>query len=124
MQHFLKPLAGVARARVVAAELLEQLLAAVHYAVAALDPGFGWIPVAPLARDLKSRSPRIGSSSSWHAPSDSKKRARILLSADSFVKIFFLTFHIRGSTMRAFLPTHRTKRMRISNDVHVETNPA
>jgi hypothetical protein len=52
-----------------------------------------------------------------------QKRARILLSADSFVKIFFLTFRIRGSTMRAFLPTHRTKRMRISNDVHVETNP-
>jgi hypothetical protein len=76
MQHFLKPLAGVARTRVVAAELLEQLLAAVHHAIAALHPGFGWISAAALARDLKSRSPRIGSScSSWHAPSVAKNGA-------------------------------------------------
>jgi len=40
MQHFLKPAARATDARVVAAELLDQLFVAVHDAVAALDAGF------------------------------------------------------------------------------------
>ena len=41
MQHFLKPAAGAARAEVIAAELLEQLLlAAMHRSISPLDASF------------------------------------------------------------------------------------
>jgi hypothetical protein len=40
MQQFLKPTAGIAWARVVAAELFEKLFVSVHGAVAAFDSGF------------------------------------------------------------------------------------
>jgi hypothetical protein len=39
MQHFLKPASGTAGTEVVAPELLEQLLVAVHCAIAAFDSG-------------------------------------------------------------------------------------
>jgi hypothetical protein len=51
MQHFLKPASGTARAEIIAAELLKQLLlAAVHRAIAAFyasfaqgTPGAAWM---------------------------------------------------------------------------------
>ncbi len=55
MQQSLKPAAGVAWAGVVAAELFDQLLAAVHDAMAALDPGFGREAFPALTRRLESR---------------------------------------------------------------------
>src|SRR3989442_887683 len=47
MQHFLKPPAGTAEARIVSAELLLQLLAAVDHAVTPLDARFGRIFLTP-----------------------------------------------------------------------------
>jgi len=58
MQHFLKPAAGTAGARVVAPELLDELLGAVHHALAALHARFGWISLAPLTRDLETGTAR------------------------------------------------------------------
>jgi hypothetical protein len=54
MQHFLKPASGAADARIVAAELFEQLFVAVHDPVAALDARLGRIAGAPFARARKS----------------------------------------------------------------------
>jgi len=56
MQQFLKPATGAARARIVAAELLEKLLAAADHAMAALDARFGRIAFAPLTCDLETRT--------------------------------------------------------------------
>jgi hypothetical protein len=53
MQQFLKPAAGTARARVVAAELLGKLLHAVHDALAALHARFGGIALAALTGGLE-----------------------------------------------------------------------
>ncbi len=55
MQQFLKPAAGVARAGVVAAELFDELFAAVHDAEAALDLGFGWEAFPAFTGRLESR---------------------------------------------------------------------
>jgi hypothetical protein len=54
MQHFLKASAGAADARIVSAELFEELFVAVHDAVAALDVGFGGVAPAALPRRRKS----------------------------------------------------------------------
>ena len=56
---------GAARARVVAAELLDKLLGAADNTIAALDPRLGGEASAPLARDRES-SRRLGRSASWH----------------------------------------------------------
>jgi hypothetical protein len=55
MQQFLKPTAGVARALIVAAELLEKLFVPVDYAVTALDPGFGREALPTLACRLETK---------------------------------------------------------------------
>jgi hypothetical protein len=54
MQHFLKPLPRTARTRIIASQFLDQFLVAMNHALTALDVCFGWIPLAPLAGDLKS----------------------------------------------------------------------
>src|SRR6185436_6303897 len=54
MQQCLKRPRGAARARVVAAEFLDQFLPAVHHAVTALDARLGREALAPFARDLES----------------------------------------------------------------------
>jgi len=46
MQQFLKSASGAAGAKVIAPELLDELLIAVHDAVAAPDMGFGGITLA------------------------------------------------------------------------------
>jgi hypothetical protein len=56
MQQFLKPPTGAAWAWIVAAELLEKLLAAADYAIAALDARLGRIAFAPLTCDLETRT--------------------------------------------------------------------
>ena len=48
-------MAGAAGTWVVAAEPLGQFLFPVHYAVAALDAGFGWESLRTLARGLETR---------------------------------------------------------------------
>lgn len=59
MQHFLKSLPGTARAAVVAAELLDQLLlAAMDEAQPALDARLAWEALTPLGRPLESRAGR------------------------------------------------------------------
>jgi hypothetical protein len=67
MQQFLKPAARIARAWVVAAELLEELFVAVHYAVTAFNASFGREALPALTRRLESSTGR-GTSSwfSWH----------------------------------------------------------
>lgn len=64
-QQRLKRLRRAARAEVIAAELLGQILHAAHHAVTALDCGFRREALAALARDLES-SRRLRRSSSWH----------------------------------------------------------
>ena len=59
MQHFLKSFPRTARARVVATELLDQFLVPMHDALPSLDVRLGGIASAPLARDLKTQTPRI-----------------------------------------------------------------
>ena len=54
MQQFLKSAAGLARARVVATELLDQLLVAVDRAFAALDARFGGEALPSLTGGLES----------------------------------------------------------------------
>jgi hypothetical protein len=66
MQQFLKPAAGAARAWIVPAELFEKLLVAVHYPIAALDPGLGRISLAALTRDLETGTARVVLTFSWH----------------------------------------------------------
>src|SRR5215467_6160592 len=68
MHQFLKPAAGSARARIVAAELFSELLGAPDYAVATLDPRFGRISLASLARSLETSAAVAASASSWHSP--------------------------------------------------------
>jgi hypothetical protein len=58
MQHLLKPAAGTAGARVVAAELFEKLLVAVHDAIATLNARLGRIAFAPLTRYLETGTAR------------------------------------------------------------------
>jgi hypothetical protein len=58
MQHFLKTPRGAARAEVVSAEFLEQLLFAVDNANAALDARLARIAFAAFAAHFKSRGPR------------------------------------------------------------------
>jgi hypothetical protein len=53
MQHRLKPASGAARTRVVATELLDELLVAVDDALAASDVGFAGIAFAALTRALE-----------------------------------------------------------------------
>jgi hypothetical protein len=53
MQQRLKPKAGTARARVVAAKFFKQFLIPVDYPVAALDLGFRRVALPSFARDLK-----------------------------------------------------------------------
>ena len=48
-------MAGAARAWIVAAELLGQFLVPVHYAIAALDAGFGRESLLALTRGLETR---------------------------------------------------------------------
>ena len=54
MQHFLKPASRAADARIVSAELFDQLFVAVDDAVAALDVRLGRITGAAFARARKS----------------------------------------------------------------------
>jgi hypothetical protein len=58
MQQFLKPTARVARALIVATELLEKLLVPVHYALAAFDPAFGREALPTLAGRLETKMGR------------------------------------------------------------------
>jgi hypothetical protein len=51
-------MAGTAGAWIVAAELLGQFLVPVHYAIAALDAGFGREPLLTLTRGLETRIDR------------------------------------------------------------------
>ena len=53
MQQFLKPPAGFAGARVIAAELLDKFLAPVYDAVSAFDTGFGWESLAAFTCGLE-----------------------------------------------------------------------
>jgi hypothetical protein len=53
MQHLLKSASGAADARIVAAELLDELFVAVHDAVAALHAGLGGIPLRRLLERVK-----------------------------------------------------------------------
>lgn len=55
MQQFLKPTAGSAWARIVATELFEQFLVAMHHSVPALDLGFGREALLTLACSLETR---------------------------------------------------------------------
>jgi hypothetical protein len=57
-QQFLKPFVGAAGARVVAAELFEELFVAVNDARAAFYVGFGGVASAAFAGGFKSRSGR------------------------------------------------------------------
>jgi hypothetical protein len=66
MQHFLKPAAGAARATIVSAELLQQLLVRVDHALAALNARFGRISFAPFTRDLETGIRRAAWRFSWH----------------------------------------------------------
>jgi hypothetical protein len=54
----LKQPPGVARAKVVATELLDELDLAVHEALAALHVGFGWVGPAALRGYLESGADR------------------------------------------------------------------
>jgi hypothetical protein len=54
MQQRLKSASGIARTRIVAAELLDQLLGAAHHPVAALDARFGRETLSTLTGDLES----------------------------------------------------------------------
>jgi hypothetical protein len=53
MQQFLKPARGAAGARVVPAQLLDQLLVAAHHPVAALHARLGRIAFPALTGDLE-----------------------------------------------------------------------
>lgn len=53
-QHFLKAPPGIAGARIVPAQFLQQFLVSVDEAMAPLDPSFAREPAAALAHDLKS----------------------------------------------------------------------
>jgi hypothetical protein len=67
MQQALKPASGIARAQIVASELLDQLDVAVNEPPAALDPGFRGEGLPPLTRDLESRGGRrIRDACAWH----------------------------------------------------------
>ena len=56
MQQFLKAPAGTARARVVAAEILNEFLAAANHLAAAFHMGFRHEALAPLAHGLEKKS--------------------------------------------------------------------
>ena len=58
MQQFLKPAVRAAGAGVVAAQPFDELLVAVHDAMTALDPRFGWESLATLTRDLETSTGR------------------------------------------------------------------
>ena len=60
MQQRLKSASGAARARIIATELLEQFLAAAHYAFASLDARFGGEALPTFASDLESSRLRGG----------------------------------------------------------------
>jgi hypothetical protein len=60
MQQRLKSAPGAAWARVVAAELLDELFVTAYYSLPALDARFGWEAFATLASDLESTRPRGG----------------------------------------------------------------
>jgi len=67
MQQRLKPKTGAAGARIISAKLLDQFLASVHDAVAALDLRFRRETFATFARDLKTSAGRGGSYMyAWH----------------------------------------------------------
>jgi hypothetical protein len=57
MQQFLKPAAGRARARIVAAQFFDEILVAVYYAISALDAGLRRESLATLTPRSK-RVPR------------------------------------------------------------------
>jgi hypothetical protein len=75
MQHFLKPAAGAARATIVSAELLQQLLVRVDHALAALNARFGRISFAPFTCDLETGIRRSAWHFSWHFSSSKKPLA-------------------------------------------------
>ncbi len=58
MQHFLKPAAGIARARIVPAQFLDEFLVPVDDAVSAFHLGFGWVAFTALTGMLESRIER------------------------------------------------------------------
>jgi hypothetical protein len=67
MQQFLKPTAGFARARIVAAQLLAEFLVSVHKAISAFDASFGRESLATFTRDLETRTDRgVWLWLSWH----------------------------------------------------------
>jgi hypothetical protein len=57
-QHFLKALAGAARARIVSSKFLQQFLVAVNHSESAPYLRLGWIAVSTLADDLESKAVR------------------------------------------------------------------
>jgi hypothetical protein len=57
-QHFLKALAGAARARIVSSEFFQQFLVAMNHAESALYLRLGRIAVSTLADDLESKTVR------------------------------------------------------------------
>jgi hypothetical protein len=66
MQQCLKAPRRTARARIVAPELLEQFLIAMHHANAAFDMGFGWESLAAFTSDLeRMRVLQVQRFSSW-----------------------------------------------------------
>jgi len=68
MQQTLKPAPGVARAQIVAAELLDQLDVAVHETPAAPHMCFRGEGLPPLRRDVESRGGRRNRDAcAWHA---------------------------------------------------------
>lgn len=75
MQHRLKPKARAAWARIIAAKLLDQLLASVHDTVAAFDLRFRRETLATLARYLKTSVGRGGSCMyAWHTSKSKPRR--------------------------------------------------
>ena len=70
MQQALKPASGAARAKVVAAELFDELDVAMDDALPTLDLGFRRKGLPPLTRDAESRGGfRDRDAYAWHPPS-------------------------------------------------------
>jgi hypothetical protein len=70
MQQFLKPARSAARAGIVPAELLEELLLTADDTRSAHHAGFRGISLPALARDLETGTALSVSSSSWHVSFD------------------------------------------------------
>src|SRR5262245_24216854 len=104
MQQFLKPARGPARARVVPAELLEQLLVSAHDPAASLHARFGRISLPALTRDLETGTGLRVWSSSWHDSFDCAQRRRAFFTCSKTTSTkFLLTTKKHARTLRALL---------------------